>query len=174
MERVPPRRLTLHLLRHAKSSWDPPQLEDGDRPLAPRGERAARKLARHLAALRVAPDLVLCSSALRARQTLQLIGPALPRTADVLIEDGLYGAAGRDLLDRLRRVGAGAVEVMLVGHNPGIHDLALTLGGNTAPESMIARFPTGALVSLRPRATAWEQLQPGSAEITRIVLPRDL
>ena len=174
MTPVPPRPLTLHLLRHAKSSWDPPHLEDSDRPLAPRGERAARKLAKHLAALGVTPDVILCSSALRARQTLQLIGLALPKEADVLIEDGLYAAGGRELLARLRRVDAGATDVMLVGHNPGIQDLALILAGKTAPPSLAEKFPTGALVSLRLRATSWERLMPGSAEIMRILLPRQL
>ena len=137
-------------------------------------ERAARKLAKHLAALGIAPELVLCSPALRARQTLQMIGPALPRGAAIVIEDELYSDGGRELLERLRRLPAGIREAMLVGHNPAIHDLALTLAGKAAPRSLAERLPTGALVSLRVRPSSWDGLAPGAAEIIRIVLPREL
>jgi phosphohistidine phosphatase len=166
--------LTLHLLRHAKSSWDDPSIRDADRPLSPRGERAGRKLARELARGGVAPRLILCSSARRAVQTLELIRPSLSRQPEVLIEDGLYGAGGRELMLRLRRIPAGRGEAMLIGHNPGIQDVALALAGTTAPASLREHLPTGALVTLSLDVTRWADLRPGVGEVTRLLLPRRL
>lgn len=165
---------TLHLLRHAKSSWDEPDLADADRPLAPRGERAAAKLAGRFAGEGVAPRLVLCSSARRARQTLELIRAALPAGCEVRVEDGLYAAGAPELMARLRKLPAGAREVMLVGHNPGIHELALTLAGETAPARLREGLPTGALVSLRLDTDAWTGLARGRGSVIRVLLPRDL
>jgi len=93
----------LYLLRHAKSSWDDPGLADRDRPLAPRGRRDAGRMAEHLRAEDVRPGLVLCSAAVRARQTLAAVDEVLgdPPTS---IEDGLYGAEPEDVLARLREV----------------------------------------------------------------------
>jgi phosphohistidine phosphatase len=167
-----PGALTLHLLRHAKSSWDDPRLGDVDRPLAPRGERAARRLARDLPPAGVAPRLILCSSARRALQTLDLIRPGLPSNAEIVVEEGLYGAGGPELMARLRRLPAGCVEAMVIGHNPGIHDLALALAGSRAPAPLRERLPTGALVSLRCSAAGWRRLRPGVGEVTRLLLPR--
>jgi len=166
--------LTLHLLRHAKSSWAEPSLRDADRPLSPRGERAGRKLARELSRIGVAPLLVLCSSARRAVETMELIRPSLPGHPEVLIEDGLYGAGGRELMLRLRRVPATCREVMLVGHNPGIQDVALALAGTTAPGSLREHMPTGALVTLAVDASRWAELRPGMGTVTRFLLPRRL
>ena len=122
---------SLLLLRHAKSSWDEPGLADRDRPLAPRGRRAAKALAGHLGQEGVQPALVLCSSARRARETLERIAPALGE-ADVTIEDGLYGATEDDLLERLRAVPDSVPSAMLIGHNPAIQALALCLAGSGA------------------------------------------
>jgi len=164
--------LTLHLLRHGKSSWDDPGLPDADRPLTARGERVAGKLARQLAHEGVAPGLVLCSAARRARQTLELILPALG-APEILVEDGLYAAGAPALLSRLRQLPAGIREAMLIGHNPGIHELALLLAGNRAPASLRERFPTGALISLRLEAATWGDVHRGGV-VTRLLLPREL
>jgi len=164
--------LTLHLLRHAKSSWDDPALADADRPLTARGERAAAKLVRRLARERVAPGLVLCSSARRARQTLELILPALGDPA-VLVEEGLYAAGAPALLARLRQLPAGVREAMLIGHNPGIHELAVLLAGGGAPASLHEGFPTGAMVSISLRGATWGDVRRGGV-VTRLLLPREL
>jgi phosphohistidine phosphatase len=110
----------LWLLRHAKSSWDQPSLPDADRPLAPRGQRAAEVLAAHLAASDVRPTVVLCSSSLRTRETLAAILPALGDALEIRIEQALYGAGAAQLLDRLRQVSNNASLAMLIAHNPGI------------------------------------------------------
>src|SRR5215210_6948945 len=96
---------TLHLVRHAKSSWDDAALADHDRPLAPRGRRAAKLLAGYLHREGIAPELVLCSSARRARETLEGLAPALGDQVDVQIEPDIYGAAEGDITERLRMIG---------------------------------------------------------------------
>ena len=164
----------LYLLRHAKSSWDDPSLEDHDRPLAPRGRRAAKKMAGHLRQSSIEPALVLCSPALRARQTLERITPALGEGAAVRIERALYGADEGVLLARLRRVGASVPSVMLIGHNPALQFLALTLAIRGRERARVeAKFPTCALVTLRIEAP-WKELDRGRAELVGMVVPKDL
>ena len=92
----------LYLLRHAKSAWDDPALRDRDRPLAPRGRKAAKRVARWANKHGVRPQLVVCSSAVRAQQTLQLVLPGLGEP-DVLVEVTLYAAGAETLLTRIRR-----------------------------------------------------------------------
>ena len=158
----------LLLLRHAKSSWADRTLADHDRPLAARGRRAARLIGAHLRAQHTKLDLVLCSSAQRARQTLDLIAPA----GQIQIESGLYGASADELLERIRRVGEDVEAVMLIGHNPAIHELAADLVAG-ASELGVAKFPTGALATLTLTGP-WHALGPGQAELVALVKPRDL
>lgn len=160
----------LYLLRHAKSSWDEPGLDDRDRPLAPRGRKACRKLARHIRHEGIRPELVLCSSARRARETLELIGDALGDPA-VEVEDELYAADSERMLRRLRTLPEGAASVLLIGHNPGLQDLAAGLASGST--RLAEAFPTGALASLafdRP----WFDLGQGAAELVAYVVPREL
>ena len=160
----------LHLLRHAKSSWDEPGLPDHERSLAPRGRKAAKKLARYLRDQEIRPDLVLCSSARRTRETLERIRSSLGEPV-VEIEDALYGAGSDDLLARLRGVPEGVGSALLIGHNPGLQDLALALAPSEPP--LTARFPTGALASFA-LAGPWAQLGEAQAELTAYVVPREL
>jgi phosphohistidine phosphatase len=156
------------LLRHAKSSWDDPGLADHDRPLAPRGRKAAKRMARWASDNDVRPELVLCSSALRATATLALVLHALGRP-ETEIEGGLYHATAEDLLERLRAVPESVTEVLLVGHNPGLHELACALAP-PGPEA----FPTGALAELRLVIDAWPEVRRASAHLGRLVVPRSL
>ena len=168
---------TLFLLRHAKSSWKDPSLSDQDRPLAPRGRRDAKRMARYANSQGVRPELVLCSSARRARATLEELLPALGPDAAVCIDDDLYGAEVADLLARLRGIGAPVKSVLVVGHNPGLQDLAIRLAGDGEPlamEQLTAKFPTGALAVLDLGAAAWAGLAPGCAYLVRVVVPREL
>jgi phosphohistidine phosphatase len=160
----------LFLLRHAKSSWDDADLADRDRPLAPRGRRASKVMARHLRDEEISPSLVLCSSARRTRETLEAVGPS----GEVRIEDELYGASEAELLERLRRVPEEIESVMLIGHNPAIQELALGLAsGGDRLEDVERKFPTGALATLTLPG-AWRQLSPGSAELVAFVKPKEL
>ena len=122
--------LTLSLLRHAKSSWDDASLEDFDRPLAKRGESAAPRMGAFMAAQGLAPELILCSPAVRARQTLDLVLPHLAGGPTVVYEDSFYLAAPSVLLARLRKIEGKVRHVMIVGHDPGMQGLALELAGD--------------------------------------------
>lgn len=164
---------SLFVLRHAKSSWDDPALADHDRPLAPRGRRAAERIAEHLSRTHVEPELVLCSTATRARLTLELVQPSLG-SPTVLLEDELYGASAGELLARLRRVPEDVESVLLVGHNPGLQDLVLELASTgESLERVEAKFPTGALATLT-LAEPWSRLAARSAALAAYVVPREL
>ena len=166
---------TIHLLRHAKSSWSDTELADHDRPVAPRGQRDARRLAKHLRQHGIAPALVLCSSARRSRDTLALIARSLPRTTKILVEDELYAAPAEALLQRLGRIPDVLPSALLIGHNPGLQDLALTLAGHgPGLDRLKEGLPTCALVAMRISAPTWRELMPGTAEVIDYVIPRDL
>src|SRR5213595_1518833 len=111
---------TLILLRHLKSSWDDPALPDHDRPLAPRGRRAGKRIRRHIQDERIAPQLVLCSSAVRAVATWKAIRAGVPKGRRVRIEGVLYEASAASLLERLTGVPDEVDTVLLIAHNPGI------------------------------------------------------
>jgi phosphohistidine phosphatase len=161
-------------LRHAKSSWDEPGLADHDRPLAPRGHRATELMAAHLRREGIAPELVLCSSARRARETLDGVAPALGDDIQVQIEAELYHASERDLVDRLHAVPEVVESVMLIGHNPTIHALTLSLAGDGEDLASVARkYPTGALAILTFSGN-WRELEPGAAKLAGFVKPKDL
>jgi phosphohistidine phosphatase len=165
----------LYLLRHAKSSWDDDALEDRDRPLAPRGRRASALIAEHLRGDHVSPALVLCSSALRTRETLAALLPALEGEVEIRIEDGLYGAGVDALIARLKDVPDALPSVLLIGHNPSIHELALTLAGRgDGLDRLRERFPTGALATLSIPTGGWSGLRPRAAVLEDFVLPREL
>jgi phosphohistidine phosphatase len=158
----------LFLLRHAKSSWSDPGLADHDRPLAPRGRRAAALIGEHLRAAQSAPELVLCSSARRARETLEHLRIA----GELEVGSELYAASPDELLDRLRRLPEDLGAVMLIGHNPSIHELA---AGLAQPGSGLLehKYPTGALAVLAFTGP-WASLRPQRADLVEFVRPRDL
>jgi phosphohistidine phosphatase len=163
----------LYLLRHAKSSWDDPALADRERPLAPRGRRDAKRVAKHLRRTGDEPELVLCSSAARTRETLELVRPALVG-ATVMVEEELYGASSDELLARIRLVPDAVVSVMVIGHNPGLHELALALASaGDERDRLEAKFPTAALATLA-LAKRWSQLAPKDATLAAYVVPKQL
>jgi len=164
----------LILLRHAKSSWEDDRLADNERPLAPRGRKAGKQLARWLAGHEVRPDLVVCSSALRAQQTLALIVGALGGPP-VSIEDGLYAASLETLLARMRRLPGDAACVLFVGHNPGLTELCLLLArGGEQRDRVAENLPTGGLAVLEFEIDAWPAVEVGEARLVELVLPREL
>ena len=187
----PPSTKRLFVLRHAKSSWDEPDLEDHDRPLAARGRRATELLCGYLQQQDIQPELILCSSARRARETLErAVLEAAGRkpaaaTGEIRLERELYGASGSELIERLWRVPEDTNSVMLIGHNPGLQTLLTTLAAppDTAHtpsrepsarlDAVHEKFPTGALATLT-FACPWRRLEPGCAELTGFVRPRDL
>ncbi len=170
---------TLYLLRHAKSAWDDPDLDDHDRPLAPRGARAATLIGRHLRGRQFRPDRILCSTARRARDTLNLILAQLENGANLPVEYGreLYLAGDRALLDRLRRMPDTVESVLLVGHNPGLQNLATRLTGSGDPGALsdiAAKFPTGAFAELSFPTASWSDIGPRGATLQEFVVPKKL
>jgi phosphohistidine phosphatase len=172
----------LFVLRHAKSSWDDPGLEDHERPLAPRGRRAVEVLAKHVRSAGVEPQQVLCSSARRTRETLAGVDPPGVR----VVERDLYTAGAGELIERLRQVPSDVESVMLVGHNPAMQMLVLRLTGvngngrplsSTPPDGDLGtlqrKFPTGALATLEFDCP-WDELGPGCARLSAFVVPRHL
>jgi phosphohistidine phosphatase len=167
---------TLYLLRHAKSSWDDPGLDDHERPLAPRGRKAAKKLASHLRAAGVTPELVLCSPARRTRQTLDLIRAALG-DPEIRVDEALYGASEGLLLERVQAVDPQVQSLLVLGHNPGLQAFGLELAGRGAEQvrsRLHEKMPTGALATLSFAGQGWAAVEPGSGELVDLVVPRDL
>jgi phosphohistidine phosphatase len=172
---------TLHLLRHAKSSWDDPALRDDERPLAPRGRRAAAALrgwldgARTPGDRRSRIDLVLVSPAVRARQTWEAVAPALD-VGEVRTDATIYEASAQTLLTLVRSTPSAHRSLLLVGHNPGLHELATWLSGDGNHgllDALHEKFPTGAFASLS-FASSWTHVRRGSGLLTAFVRARDL
>jgi phosphohistidine phosphatase len=169
---------TLSLFRHAKSSWADPMLGDFDRPLAPRGEKAAAAMGAFIAAEGLMPDLILCSGSARTRQTLALASQDWPSQPGIRYEDALYHATVPAMLAQLRAAPDDKRHVMMVGHNPGMQDFALQLvgGGKAADLRELARkFSSGALAVVAFRTVEhWRDIKPGDGHLTLFKRPRDL
>jgi phosphohistidine phosphatase len=169
--------LTLSLLRHAKSSWDDTGARDFDRPLAERGEAAAPRMGAFMARHKISPGLILCSPAVRARQTLDLVLPHLPGTPTVAYEEALYLAAPKALLARLRKVAAEVAHVVIVGHDPGMHQLAVDLAGTgdaASLEALARKFPTAGLAVIGFKVRDWSKVGPGKGHLEVFATPKAL
>lgn len=167
---------TLLVLRHAKSSWGDESLPDHERPLNGRGRRDAPRMALHLAHAAPPPARVLCSTAVRARQTLDAVLGALSAPPPVSLEPELYLAPAGALLTRLQALPEEADPVLLVGHNPGLEDLVQGLAGRGeehAMRSLREGLKTATLAVLECPAP-WAELAPRSAHLAALVRPQDL
>ncbi len=163
----------LLLLRHAKSSWDDAALDDHDRPLSARGEAAARALGGYFARRALRPDLALCSSARRTRDTLAQLALDVPAR----FERALYLASHEALLARLARIDDEHRCVLLVGHNPGLADLVAALAGETrlvAARRLAKGMKTASLAELDLPLRHWEEIKPGVGRLVRLTRPKDL
>jgi phosphohistidine phosphatase len=163
---------TVFLLRHAKSRWDEPGVDDHDRGLGPRGERDAPRMGRYAAGRGWRPELVLCSTAKRAMLTAAAFLAAAQLQAEVRYLRSIYLAEATTLLDLLRQ--QRSASVMLVGHDPGIHNLALLLIAAHATEDLQRKFPTAALAVVDAGARSLTDLAPGTGTLKAFVRPRDL
>jgi phosphohistidine phosphatase len=165
---------TLVLLRHAKSSWDTDE-PDHERPLAPRGRRDAKAVGQYLAAQGLRPDLVLCSSALRTRQTWDQAVKGGAEGGDVRYLDEIYDASVTELVAVLRDAASDATSVLLLGHAPGIPRLMdyLAIRRSDSPVWVRAEkdFPTSGLAVLELKPP-WSDLAEAVAELTAFEAPR--
>ena len=167
----------LLLLRHGKSSWDDPSLADFDRPLAPRGVKAAKRMGRELAARDWLPERALVSPAARTRETWKLVSAKLPDAPAANLPKKLYGASAEDLLAQIRQVSGKVGTLLLLGHNPALEELARQLAGDESDGSALAglreKFPTAALARFKFDGK-WKELGPGTARLTHCLRPKDL
>ncbi|MEU6737003.1 MULTISPECIES: SixA phosphatase family protein [Streptomyces] len=150
------------LVRHAKADW--PQVSDHERPLAERGRKDAPVTGRKLADADIVPDLVVCSTATRTRETFKLMVPELPTRPKTVYEERVYEASPGQLIALLEETPDEVRTLALVGHNPGVQALAEILAGESEPEAasrMAARgFPTAAYAVLTFTGP-WKSLEPG-------------
>jgi phosphohistidine phosphatase len=160
----------LILLRHAKSDW--PDVPDHDRPLAKRGRKDAPRIGRWLRERGYVPDTVLCSTALRTRQTWDLVAAELNGSPEVRFEPRAYAASPLTLLYLCRELPAQCRGALLIAHNPGTEELAASLSGG-APDRAGLSFPTAA-VAVFEFTGDWSALAPGQARLLDHVVPADL
>ncbi|WP_369167548.1 histidine phosphatase family protein [Streptomyces sp. R28] len=168
----PLRRLVV--LRHAKSAW-PDGVADHQRPLAPRGHRDAPVAGRMLAEADCLPDLALCSTAVRARETWELAAAQWGTPPPVRHEPRLYAADVPDLLEIAHEVPSEVDTLLLVGHNPGLEELVLELAGDglgDALDQVRTKFPTSAIAVLAWHGPTWRALAPGTALLTGVMVAR--
>lgn len=164
----------LTLLRHAKSGWDDPIARDFDRPLNPRGRRAARTVAKEMRALGLSFGAVLASPARRVVETLEEVA-AVFDAMEPSFDERLYLASPETLLDTARKAPAEARSLLIVGHNPGIEMLTLSLTGAGALRDEAAlKYPTATLAEIVFDVDDWRDLRPGAGELRRFIRPRDL
>ncbi|MFI7502764.1 SixA phosphatase family protein [Streptomyces sp. NPDC049687] len=173
-ERARPPLRRLVVLRHAKSDW-PQGVPDHERPLAPRGRRDAPAAGQALTETGCVPDLVLCSTAVRARQTWELASAQWGTAPPVRYDPRLYAADVPELLDVVRETPAEVGTLLLVAHNPGLEELVLELAGEGLDDTLDevrTKFPTSAIAVLAWYGPAWRSLTPGTALLTSMVVPR--
>ena len=170
----------LVLLRHAKSSWTEPGLTDHQRPLSPRGVRAAPEMARWIARHGYVPQYALCSDAVRTRQTWELVADVWYGTfgpPPVSMEPDLYLASPYGIRALIGRTGEDIESLLVLGHNPGMHDLASTFvarDGSELHRLLDRKFPTAAAAVLEFDVSDWSDLQPGTARLEAFMRPKDL
>lgn len=167
----------LAILRHAKSSWDEPDIDDLNRPLNERGWKAARRMGRELKHRCMHFDLVLASTAARVRETIDGLQEKYAFGAPIRFEPGIYMASAEQLLSLIRALPDAVDAPLLVGHNPGLQRLLVELAhddGSGLRHRVAQRYPTAALAVVQLPAHRWEMVEPGSGEIVELILPREL
>ncbi|MDB5683006.1 MAG: putative phosphohistidine phosphatase SixA [Sphingomonas bacterium] len=166
----------LTLLRHAKAGWDAQVSRDFDRPLNPKGRRAARTVGRHMRDTGMAFDHVIASPATRVVDTLDEVWSGYGRSVRSAFDKRVYLASAATLLDILHEAPDEAESLLLSGHNPGMEELVLLLvaGGGDGLDAVEEKFPTASVAVIRFTADRWEDLRPGSGTLDSFTRPRDL
>lgn len=166
---------TLYLLRHAKAQKAVPGEDDLDRPLIKRGREAATELEAWFKGKKVLPDVILCSPSARTRETLEIVQPALG-APKIVFDAALYGASPQALRAMIGRLHREVNAVLIVGHNPGIEELAVGLAGHGASRMMTKmreKFPTCALAVFSAPVSEWSDFA-GASRIDDFIRPADL
>ncbi|KUJ68912.1 phosphohistidine phosphatase [Streptomyces albus subsp. albus] len=167
-----PRRIVL--LRHAKADWA--EESDHERPLAERGRQDASVAGRWLAGSGITPDLALCSTALRTRETWKLAVHELPQRPKTVYEERLYEASLGELIALLNEVSDEVADLLLIGHNPGMHALADALAGEAEgdllPRMNRSGFPTAAIAVVTFDGS-WKAVEHGVGRLTAFWTPHE-
>ena len=169
--------MRLMVFRHAKSEKAEPGKPDRERHLNGRGERDAATMGAYIARHALIPDLVLVSTAQRTRETWQHMNAALPVDPKLIYEEKLYNAGSRVTLAVIRKIPGTVPTVLVLGHNPGLHDLARNLiasGDIEARERLNEGLPTAGLVVIDFAAETWDKLHAHAGRLERFVTPRSL
>ena len=167
----------LLLLRHAKAVIGEGGMRDIDRPLAPRGEKAAKLMGRYMAEHGLIPALVLCSPARRTRQTWEIASAELPKIETRIVDDLYDFGDGEALLSVIRQEGGSARRLLLVTHNPATQNLALSLAGSgdkALRQQMMEKYPTAGLAVLSFPGEDWAATAKGAGRLEAFLRPRDL
>jgi len=167
----------LMLLRHAKSDRSAPGAVDRDRPIEARGKEAAPRIGTYMARHGLMPDLVVCSPARRTRETWSLAAAAFSKPPSVTFEERVYNATANTLLQVARKTANDVHSLLIIGHNPGLQDLAALLiasGDVEARERLHEKFPTAGLVVIDFAYDDWQKLHRQAGRLDRFVTPRSL
>ena len=169
---------TVTLFRHAKSGQkENPDIVDFDRPLAKRGVKAAPLMGKVLRIAKIEPDLILCSPSKRTRETLSLAAPrAWACEPEVRFDERLYHASAQTLFRLLRELPGDTAHAMILGHNPGLQELAIALTppGYLAREEFKEKLPTASIVSFLFDTERWQSLKPATGELQLFMTPNKL
>lgn len=169
---------TVLLMRHAKSAWDDPSLDDFHRPLAPRGRDAAPRMAAYLRDAGLTPDYAICSAAIRALETWTLMAALFEREIPLASDEALFHAGPDGMLAALSASPGSAGKALLIAHSPGIEGLAATLTGPGSDRQAMARlrakFPTAALAVIEFDVDDWRGLGKSAGRLTAFVTPGEL
>jgi phosphohistidine phosphatase len=165
----------LTVLRHAKSSWDAPNLNDFDRPLNDRGWKVARRMGKELAHRHMQFDLVLASMAARVRETLDGLREEFPLEVPIRFDPSIYHATEDALLALLRALPDDVQSPLLVGHNPGLQQLILGLTVGSHERHRVAdKLPTAGLAVIELPIDRWTELNAGCGRIVELIFSKDL
>ncbi|HEX3253985.1 MAG TPA: histidine phosphatase family protein [Pyrinomonadaceae bacterium] len=159
---------TLYLLRHAKSSWKDASLRDFDRPLKGRGRDAAKQIGKRLANENTQPQLVVCSPAVRARATADIVVKQAALKVDITFDERIYEASLRDLLGVVAEIPDDKQVAMMIGHNPGFEELVAFLSGEHR------QMATCALAKIRSDAASWKDAKAGEGTLEWFITPKEL
>jgi phosphohistidine phosphatase len=168
----------LTLLRHAKSDWGDPGLDDFNRPLNERGSKAARRMGKELKHRHMNFDFALASPAARVRETIDGVTetygePKFP----IRFEPKMYGASVAALLELIRELPAEAEDALLIGHNPGLERLVVELShdeGHGLRDRATGKFPTAAVAVIDLPVSSWTDVGPGKGKLAELILPKEL
>lgn len=165
----------LLLLRHGKSDWSAGDRPDLQRPLAPRGREAAKRVGVYITKHGLTPEFVICSTAARARDTYELVAEALTNEPKVAYDKTIYESGPNELLAALKKVDTNIHTLLIVGHNPSMTEFAhllIAAGDVDLRQSLIEKFPTAGLAVIDFPLDDWRRVHPRSGRLDRFITPR--